>query len=1467
MAKLNRARIVNLTYNTCRRVDDKLFEFGGGHTLFRAENGEGKTVLLQAFMQPILPKCVIGGRSAFETFKASSGSVYIMDEWLLDEENGFLLTGICFRVDAAAEKDKQFKFFTFTSEYKGKSDFTVENFPCIAKAEGGVGRRALSFEEMLKKLRAAENAGVKVRVFPADDQVRYKEYLRTFRISTDEQRKVARINESEGAIVKFFDGAQTARQLFTDNIFRDMERAMLGGSSSEDSRSKLKQEKLDRHLPEAFCEQLERSFHLLTLEKREEFFEEFKADALVVPEEVRIADAKGREVAGQEGRLHALRRAFKVQVDALDRKVNDCLAQLDQCDAAMRDAQFEEASYDHAGLLVELEKVKAELTDLREKETALKAKEALLDEEAASLKAAGLYRELVSLQREVEVRTKALEERLRDYAQEQQRLAALSYSLRLLYEQDTQATKQQLAELATTDQAYAGEGTEAGRKVRELGEKILGESKQAERLKAGREEFSKWVAQQGFDPLALLDPQRAIETQEDGLKGLAQKRQDLSSRICKTQTALQSQRAEKSSLTERRQKIETAQAAASSRLEIFSRQEDALKAELGKAGYEAGLSLDPETLRASIEQTIRGYEQSEGAFSQELAELDAKLAAVKNQHLNIPIAIVKLLKDRQVDFVTGQAFLANPVLSEEKRREYLENNPLLPFSLIIEEREMRKLEAGQSLIGSGADYAVPIFSRPSVGSVVFKRLNNLTQVQSGLSFLNTFDDSILSDEAALGRYVQTLEDNRQFVLSDVEQMRASKKSRFDLMGMVNSFYGTYPPGSRQELDREVKGLAGQLSELISAFERCESAEAGLLADLERLQQEEAEVEQEEAAVSGRLALLSAYVGRKAEDDQRKHSLIELDGSLRQMQAERERLEARVLALTELRNSLSEQKAFLRSRLESLGKESRPFADAPVAEVISGSIEELFAEKRALESKVQDVALARDYLANLHQQEGDLKGGLAKLGVPEEKYVSLLPNPVRVGEIEAELTLLRRDLSTLHDSLLIRGRDAEYKAQQVSELAQKILREFEREPKVFDYLEDSFLSEVRKSMTTLRKRRKELEKEKTDLEADLKVYQDEERAISEKLTEESIGEGPTVDEVEAPSPKEARGVRVEAFQVLKKLRQDHQKAKAEALAAYQDLTGKYQQHPAGEMLVRKFLGDLADLSEDLLLDAGGATARFDDVIRCIDKSIMGWHLEKDDLKTNYQLLVERCLTQAEKLYEALRQVDSKSTIPSTGKKMLQIMMEEPNEADKELKMRSYLDGVVSDLSEKKRAGTQEKDLLEVARQRLANTALFDVISPLDRVRIRVFKVETDAKKSHYLDWEQAVSGNSNGEKFVAYFIIMIALISFVREEDLEDGGADSKTILMDNPFGLVNSAKLLVPMFDLLKKYNTQLVCFTNVDNIDVHKCFDVVCGLKVRIGSNYEYIEVEVQRMNTEALEGIDALRMWQNPRQGELFA
>ena len=137
MSRINRIRIVNLNYNNnAIRIDDECFELVNENTLLSLRNGGGKSVLIQMLTAPFVHKRYRDTSDRpFASYFTTNQPTFILVEWSLDHEAGYVLTGMMVRKNQELKEDEDHRFdlemINFIHEYTSENDYDIQNFPLL----------------------------------------------------------------------------------------------------------------------------------------------------------------------------------------------------------------------------------------------------------------------------------------------------------------------------------------------------------------------------------------------------------------------------------------------------------------------------------------------------------------------------------------------------------------------------------------------------------------------------------------------------------------------------------------------------------------------------------------------------------------------------------------------------------------------------------------------------------------------------------------------------------------------------------------------------------------------------------------------------------------------------------------------------------------------------------------------------------------------------------------------------------------------------------------------------------------------------------------------------------------------------------------------------------------------------------------------------------------------------------------
>lgn len=82
-------------------------------------------------------------------------------------------------------------------------------------------------------------------------------------------------------------------------------------------------------------------------------------------------------------------------------------------------------------------------------------------------------------------------------------------------------------------------------------------------------------------------------------------------------------------------------------------------------------------------------------------------------------------------------------------------------------------------------------------------------------------------------------------------------------------------------------------------------------------------------------------------------------------------------------------------------------------------------------------------------------------------------------------------------------------------------------------------------------------------------------------------------------------------------------------------------------------------------------------------------------------------------------------------------------------------------------------------------------------------------------------------------------------DFSKDKSEGKILIMDNPFGKATSEHLLIPVFDMANKYNTQLICLSDVGGDSVYNRFDNIYVLtteELKLSPGVEIVKSEYSK-------------------------
>ena len=229
---------------------------------------------------------------------------------------------------------------------------------------------------------------------------------------------------------------------------------------------------------------------------------------------------------------------------------------------------------------------------------------------------------------------------------------------------------------------------------------------------------------------------------------------------------------------------------------------------------------------------------------------------------------------------------------------------------------------------------------------------------------------------------------------------------------------------------------------------------------------------------------------------------------------------------------------------------------------------------------------------------------------------------------------------------------------------------------------------------------------------------------------------------------------------------------------------------------------------------------------IDKSISRLETDLDDFKQSEETLIIQASQQAKFIINELTDLVNASKIKvseDNTKQMLRINLPENSEEA----TRSYISDEIRKAKEEIASiiaeNQDEITIRKRANKTVSNANLLRCYLNIRNLRLEAYKIDNTLKNSGYREWEATRTQNSGGEKFLAYFAVILSIINYNRKKaGMITQKNQGSVLILDNPFGPISSANLLDPMFDMAKRLRVQLICFSNITKADITSRFDKV---------------------------------------------
>lgn len=1446
MSKINAVRIINLNYNhNTIRVDDEIWNLNGESTLFSLRNGGGKSVLVQMLTAPFVRKRYRSSHKErpFSSYFTTNKPTFILVEWQLDDQAGTVLTGMMVRKHQDSAEDEgngeELDMINFICENSGADHYDIRNFPVISSTEHG---RKLKGYKVCQDLFNQWKNDRQMKFFAYDmnqnNQARsYFSKLEEYRIYYKEWEEIiSKVNLRESGLSELFADCKSERALVEKWFLKKIEAKL---NKTGDRVTEF------QHLMGQYIQQYQENRS--KVEKRS-MIQQFYEDAVPVQataQEFQQVALHGTQLENRLAHLYA--DLSSAQQQAIQ-QTEELKQQQSQIKAEILDIQYDSHSWKIYQLREKEEKIEQERQQLAERAVQLSAELQKTERNINLLECAHRYESWCEASQDVQVEENRLELFKQDEKTLEPEREQIGYTLRCYYEQLCQELQEQQNMTLAALQNLLDEKEQLQNKLRQQRQQkqeLYGEAKLLqERLRQYDKQEATFNRQ--YEQTLARNLLGAYEagTLELMLQVEQQQQHQLELQITAVARKKEELRQQQHQLSRQREDLQVKSGRLTAELVAAETDFEQLKRELTER------SVLVEHLGVSTENLF-DKDYFVQAFQQRLSDLQEMLRGLRNQQeaeqqqyrrlekgelLQLPAALEDALHGAGIDYIFGMEWLKRNGFSAADNQALLAVNPFIPYSLIMSKLDLQRLQ--QEPLGITTDFPVPIVSR--------EMLSDTTEVSAlflreQIGFYILFDQRLLDQDSL----AQLLKEHQHILTQLAEQLQRRQEeydfyqNKMDLLKQQRVNQQNYTSAQawlkkleaeRMEVEQQRSALRNEQDKLDDTAERLEKQ----IRQLDNLQLRQIE----------KCRALDALAEAYQQNQENLSQLYRIKENLQHLEKTLADSETQQQALEENRQTLLDRKRERQNDIQKAQEQLQQFMQYAECSRIEKDIEDLLSRYQAITQQVplqkqeieQQLQKTRKRFAQL---EDDLLYFSKKCGLVSDDYRQIRYDRYQVDELELQRVRQQKLIAVNQESWQKcteeRTRLQERGKHQLEQLKEQLGYEMPR-PKA-----DITVIDFDRAVAEKEFARKQLEQQVSVISERAQMYQSNLESMaefSEFKIHSALSDAPKLTEMKRETLSRFRGNLVREYRSNLEMQRDTQTKlykQTERLLRLEHYQDDFFRQPLQTLL------SLTATPEDYLAQLTVTISSYQQLVQKLEIDIALLDREKEKIiDTFFHYLRE--------VHRQFGNIDRSSTISVQGRSLKMLKITLPDwDAQEEIyraRLQHYLEELTIQCLELLDAN---KNLEERLGARITTKELYDAVVGISNIQIQLYKIEE--QQAYQIHWAN-VASNSGGEGFLSAFIVLASLLSFMRhqESDLFREREEGKVLLMDNPFAQTNAAHLLVPMMDIAKRANIQLICLSGLGGDSIYSRFDMIYVLTLTASNLVRGLEY----LHGEQLKGSD---------------
>lgn len=1446
---------MNLNYNNnAIKMEDEIFELNGESTLLSLQNGGGKSVLVQMITAPFVRK---GERKTkdrpFESYFTTNRPTHILVEWQLDGKAGYVLTGLMVRrkqKSTEEEENEELDVCSIIYEYDEPNEYDIHRLPIVE--QDGKQKKLLGYQAVIKlydQIRQEQNIHFqRYDMNQPGQQRQYFARLKQYQIHYTEWEKIIKkVNLKESGLSELFIQAKDEAGLVEKWFLPAVEDKL----NVEEDKMKQFISILDKYLSQYKENEAKM--------KRKDTILAFSEDANLIEEKARDCKKAKEKEDNYEKKVGSLRYQLKQCLEKTRKLIEESNQKVAGLEQQCNRIRHEEISYQIYQEMEEKEKKEALEIEIEELLVRLETEKKGLRKQRNILECAKLF----ALYRESSMEVQKLENRLELLKKKEENILPernqIGYNLRIFYEKEQtrrkkrmetfekeRITKQSAREkLEQESKKLQGRQNERSAQLGELKQKMRQydetEKEFCERYKAELARNLLGVYEEGSLELLARTYQKELEQVSHKITSWKQER----TKEEETITALGRNLEDKKEFIGKQEgmryhverQLESYQEELTKRLELLRYIE-----------FPEEKQFQTEEIAAAFLKKMEHLEEGKRQIEREIEALEVQYQSMESgRDLKLSREFVNLLHSLDIDYVYGMEFLKHNKDSAQQKEQLVRENPLLPYSILMSQKELERLKTAEISLYTSAP--VPIVIRESMSQGT-ERIEHGILKAGTYYFFASFNEHLLDQEA-----LQKLLKEKKEEIEKQKEKLADKKEEINFYQEKNNLFKNQKV-TKENLE-ECKKQMGQLKESIQKTE-------------EEIQKERQKKEELQGTVRKLIDAVELESKKELRYQERKNDLDALVQNYQNYLEHRTENELVQKKLKEGRKRLAKNEEELKNLAEILEKinaqiqdEQRQlsfveekvltYKDYLEGEEIHKDIEDLEARYKAITEKLGNDLV--DLESRLERERGlfkrhqdDLIKKQNEAQLEETEFVDVLHNEAKADELKREERKVEQQYNEENRKKIETEKEIDFSKKEIERLQKRMKQECREAELVAKELIIDIAFEKR--ILLAKNEQSEETKRCADYEKLRHAYEANVTSLSEYEEFEQ--------EMDCDFSEELRSYQVQDISQLNRIQldkfrgeliRDYRSAKEEVRqknsildAQIKDMlySSRYQEeffHKSMETMLQ-----VTNQPEAMLEQLSITRESYQSLLKKLEFDLSIVAKEKEKIQ---ELLFQYVMD----VHKQLGKIDRNSTIIVRGKsrKMLQLILQDWEEQEHIyfMRLKDFIEKLTASAMERLE---QNQNLEELLGKTLTTRNLYNSVVGIGSIGIKLYKIEAD--REQLISWTE-VAKNSGGEGFLSAFVILSSLLSYMRRDDTDlfMGREEGKVLVMDNPFAQTNAAHLLKPLMDMAKKSNTQLICLSGLGGESIYNRFDNIYVMNLMSSG----LQKEIRYISAEHIKGTES--------------